>query len=205
MLCGARSAHSQLSGKPCRSPIAHTRKILEFYLDLRLRRWHPAKLRGRSVSSAFSCISFHKAEGTAGTFSARKFPEQIQIKSENAFLKSPAANLAHQRAKPQRYNKPGLNSRNSTNIASPCKHRQPMFLHPNKSGRNKSNQCDVSNRRARLVMARLRKVPNQGIASAMPPKGAIRDGFSRRGLPFKAKRPKPAHSGCRCGMPEGMA
>jgi len=48
------------------------------------------KLRGRSVSSALSCISFHiRAEGTAGTFQRGKSPDQLQ--SGNVSFKSSAA------------------------------------------------------------------------------------------------------------------
>jgi hypothetical protein len=57
------------------SPHKNAGEILDSHSDLRCRRWHPAKLRGRSVSSAFPCISFHnRAEGTAGVFQRGKVP-----------------------------------------------------------------------------------------------------------------------------------
>jgi hypothetical protein len=40
------------------------------------------------------------------------------------------------------------------------------------------------------------KDPYQGIASAMPPKGTIMNGFRRQGLPVTAQRLKPAYSIC---------
>jgi len=43
-----------------------------------------------------------------------------------------------------------------------------------------------------------------GIASAIPPKATILNGFGRRGLPVNAKRRKPAHPTRFGGMPEGM-
>src|ERR1700691_3443995 len=77
---------------------ANAGEILDSHSDLRCRRWHPAKLRGRSVSSAFPCISFHKrAEGTAGAFQRGKI-SGLTAHSGNAFLVSLSVNCAHKKA-----------------------------------------------------------------------------------------------------------
>src|SRR5260221_6459361 len=101
-------------------------------LDFRRRRWRPAKLRGRSVSSALPCISFHnRAEGTAGTFQRGMFPNLNFIRKRISLLYSFAASLAHKVA-PETHStqQAWMYSRNQTTIASRRKHRQPMFLHP---------------------------------------------------------------------------
>ena len=108
-------------------------------LDFRRRRWRPAKLRGHSVSSALPCISFHKrAEGTAGTFQRGKFPElhfTSCTSSGNAFLYSSTASPAHTIAQETHSTQQAwMYSRNQTTIASRCKHRQPVFLHPTDTG-----------------------------------------------------------------------
>jgi hypothetical protein len=60
---------------------ANAGEILDSRSGFRCRRWHPANFRGRSVSSALPCISFHnRAEGTAGTFQRGKFPDSHCIR-----------------------------------------------------------------------------------------------------------------------------
>jgi len=49
-----------------------------------------------------------------------------------------------------------------------------------------------------------KKDPYQGIASAMPSKVTILNGFSRWGMLVAAQRLKPAHSTALNGTPEGM-
>jgi|HubBroStandDraft_6_1064221.scaffolds.fasta_scaffold11575_3 hypothetical protein len=52
---------------------ANAGEILDSFSDFRCRRWHPANFRGRSVSSALPCMSFHeRVEGAAGTFQRGK-------------------------------------------------------------------------------------------------------------------------------------
>src|SRR5271169_2307849 len=93
------------------------------------------KLRGRSVSSALSCISFHiRAEGTAGTFQRGKFPNQ-QSNPETPFLKAPLPFRAHNRTKSRNTQQAWIYSRNRTTITSPRKHRQPVILHPSDGSR----------------------------------------------------------------------
>jgi len=88
------------------------------------------KPRGRSVSSALSCISFHiRAEGTAGTFQRGKFPNHY-FDPETPFSKAPLPLRAHNRTKSRSTLQTWIYSRNRTTIASPCKHRQPAILHP---------------------------------------------------------------------------
>jgi hypothetical protein len=94
------------------------------------RRWRPAKIRGHSVSSALPCISFHnRAEGTAGTFQRGKFPNQLH--PETHFSTAPLQVLCtHRHRNTHSTQQAWMYSRNQTTIASPCKHRQLVFLHP---------------------------------------------------------------------------
>src|ERR1700704_1977231 len=62
-------------GRPCFSPRSNASEILDSHSDLTLPTVAPGQTRGRSVSSALPCISFHnRAEGTAGTLQRGKFP-----------------------------------------------------------------------------------------------------------------------------------
>src|ERR1700691_2879593 len=98
--------------------------------DFRCRRWRPAKLRGHSVSSALPCISFHKrAEGTAGTFQRGMSPNLL-LHSETHFSTAPLPALHTIAQEPCSTQQAWMYSRNQTTIASCCKHRQPVFLHP---------------------------------------------------------------------------
>jgi hypothetical protein len=108
------------------------------------RRWRPAKLRGRSVSSALPCISFRRqppqltqlhrkpergAKGTAGTFQRGNL--RTALHPETRFSK--ASLRKSSRTQPQKTHsvqQAWMNSRNPFTIASARKHRQPVFLHP---------------------------------------------------------------------------
>jgi hypothetical protein len=115
-------------------------EILDSHSDLRCRRWHPAKLRGRSVSSAFPCISFHKrAEGTAGVFQRGKI-SGLTVHSGNAFLKSSSVNCAHKSDNAQ---PAWVISRNPFTIASVSEHRQPVFLHPRSGYQKRNISCTI--------------------------------------------------------------
>src|SRR5271154_1028695 len=76
-------------------------EILDSHSDLRCRRWHPAKLRGRSVSSAFPCISFHTwVEGTAGAFQRGKISgtTRLNCSIRKRIFESSSVNCAHTKA-----------------------------------------------------------------------------------------------------------
>ena len=111
-------------------------KLERFWIPIQTnlccRRWRPAKIRGHSVSSALPCISFrNRAKGTAGTFQRGMFPNLNFIRKRISLLYSPAASFAHKVASETHSTQQAwMYSRNQTTIASACKHRQPMFLHP---------------------------------------------------------------------------
>src|SRR5580658_3084147 len=92
------------------------------------------KLRGHSVSSALPCISFHKrAEGAAGTFQRGKLPNLLH--PETYFSSSIALlQVFCPHSRTRSIQQASMYSRNQTTIASPCKHRQPVFLHPTGTG-----------------------------------------------------------------------
>jgi hypothetical protein len=109
---------------------ANAGEILDSFSDFRCRRWHPANFRGRSVSSALPCMSFHeRVEGAAGTFQRGKVSVSI-LQSGNAFQKLRCNSATHNRGKLRSAQQAWMYSRNQTTIASASKHRQPMFLHP---------------------------------------------------------------------------
>ena len=118
---------------------ANAGEILDSFSDFRCRRWHPANFRGRSVSSALPCMSFHeRVEGAAGTFQRGKVSVSI-LQSGNAFQKLRCNSATHSRGKRRSAQQAWMYSRNQTTIASALKHRQLVFLHP----------TDVSNEEAK--------------------------------------------------------
>src|ERR1700716_711416 len=75
MLTGGRLARGRPCFSPRFSPHKYAGEILDSHSDLTLPTVAPGQTRGRSVSSALPCISFHnRAEGTAGTFQRGKLP-----------------------------------------------------------------------------------------------------------------------------------
>src|SRR5208282_5183804 len=130
----ALSTHTRILAKkhglcvqPCFSPHKNAGETLDSHSDLRCRRWHPAKLRGRSVSPAFPCISFHTCvAGSGGALQRGKFPEQRSLRkriSQQLFRELHAQKSDN--AQPA-----WVISRNPSTIASASEHRQPVFLHP---------------------------------------------------------------------------
>src|SRR3974390_3461842 len=80
------------------------------------------------------------AEGTAGTFQRGKFPnthcrrKRVSLKLNCKFATRNIAQKTHSTQQAWMY------SRNQTTIASACKHRQPVFLHPTKRRHGNLNQ-----------------------------------------------------------------
>ena len=62
-------------------------------------------------------------------FSEEKFPNRY-YHSETRFSKAPLQVRAHTRTNSRSTQQAWIYSRNQTTIASACKHRQPVFLHP---------------------------------------------------------------------------
>jgi hypothetical protein len=119
-------------------------EILDSHSDLRCRRWHPAKLRGRSVSSAFPCISFHKrAEGTAGAFQRGKISG---ITGLNCSIRKRISRklICELRTHKSDNAQPAwVISRNQSTIASGSEHRQPVFLHPRTGAPEVERSCTI--------------------------------------------------------------
>ncbi len=136
---------SGLANQPVSHASRHTLLSERFWdtqLDLCCRRWRPAKLRGHSVSPAWSRISFRRqlphlnqerqqtlliGRKAARDVSARKFPlvpsnQRKRISQTLPSLHTPSRTDGLQQA--------WINSRNLTNIATQSKHRQLIFLHP---------------------------------------------------------------------------
>jgi hypothetical protein len=95
------------------------------------------KLRGRSVSSALPCISPRQLwiERRRRYVSARKFPDARRIPKTH--FSTASLRLQDTLAKTRSVQQAWMNSRNLLNIASAGKHRQPMFLHPTVSERER--------------------------------------------------------------------
>src|SRR5205807_8957901 len=115
--------------------------------DSRRRRWRPAKMRGHSVSSALSRISFRRqpprsvTASEAQTIGRKAAQERFSEESlrtrnfpETYFSKAQPQIDAHTAAKTHSVQQAWMNSRNPTTIASAPKHRQPMILHPTDEG-----------------------------------------------------------------------
>ncbi len=120
-------------------------KLERFWIPIqtnfRRRRWRPAKIRGHSVSSALPCISFHnRAEGTAGTFQRGSL--RTKLCSETHFSVAPPRSSAQLHRKTRGTQQAWMYSRNQTTIASACKHRQPVFLHPTDGRFSRGSKSD---------------------------------------------------------------
>ena len=131
-------------------------------LDLRRRRWHPAKNSGgapyRQLCPAYPSADYRsalyrnsssprdRAKGSAGTFQRGKFPEatSVQLQTGNALLKSSAAN-SHTIPRTRSIHQAWIDSRNQTTIATRLKHRQLIFLHPSCRKRSKKVQPASAN------------------------------------------------------------
>ena len=119
---------------------ANAGEILDSFSDFRRRRWHPANFRGRSVSSALPCMSFHeRVEGAAGTFQRGKVSVSI-TQSGNDFQKLRCKSPTYNREKLRSAQQAWMYSRNQTTIASASKHRQPTFLHPTRRSNGKARK-----------------------------------------------------------------
>src|SRR5258708_29391346 len=107
-------------------------EILDSHSDLTLPTVAPGQTRGRSVSSALPCISFHnRAEGTAGTFQRGKLPA-LHFNPETYFSIAQLQKFATHTAAQKTHSaqQAWMNSRNPLTITSVRKHRQLMILHP---------------------------------------------------------------------------
>src|SRR5260370_26284276 len=88
-------------------------EILDSPSGVTLQTVAPGQTRGRSVSSALPCISFHnRAEGTAGTLQRGKFPATYFHPETISQLAQPQFRCAHSAQKNHSAQQAWMNSRN---------------------------------------------------------------------------------------------